>query len=109
MIIIYVNLQCSKCRIALDLLKGKEFEVVEYLKTGLSKELVSEFYDVFGSDILREKDLVSPIEMIKENIVNAIIENPKLLQRPVLVDGERMIIGRDLEKLKEFLGFMKII
>ena len=103
--IIYVNLKCSKCRIALAILGdgGKEFEVVEYLKTGLTKELVGKFYESIGVDIIRKKDLDSPIEMTKESIVKAIVTNPKLLQRPVLVDGSRIILGRDEAKLKEFL------
>ena len=102
---IYYNPQCSKCRIALKLLQesGKEIEVIEYLKTGLTKEIVSKFYDNLGSEILRKKDLIEQIEMNKENIIKVIIENPKLLQRPILVDGNKMIIGREEDKVREFI------
>tara|TARA_Y100000310_G_scaffold89923_1_gene87125 strand:- start:78397 stop:78807 length:411 start_codon:yes stop_codon:yes gene_type:complete len=102
---IFYNPKCSKCRAALGLLKEKfvEYEIVEYLKTCLSEDLVSKFYDTLGSEILRVKDLDNPIEMTKENIVNAIVRNPKLLQRPILVDGEKIIIGREEEKVKDFI------
>ena len=89
-----------------------EFDVIEYLKTPLSRE-----------DLERIVDLVpeSPEEMVrkdknfselglnaddyksKDTVVDILLEHPKLMQRPVVIRGERAVIGRPSEKVLALL------
>ena len=89
-----------------------EFDVIEYLKTPLSRE-----------DLERIVDLVpeSPEEMVrkdknfselglnaddyksKDPVVDILLEHPKLMQRPVMIRGERAVIGRPSEKVLALL------
>ena len=89
-----------------------EFDVIEYLKTPLSRE-----------DLERIVDLVpeSPEEMVrkdknfselglnadeyksKDTVVEILLEHPKLMQRPVMIRGEQAVIGRPSEKVLALL------
>lgn len=113
MITIYHNPRCRKSREGLTLLEesGKTFEVVKYL-----------------DDLLDEKDLtaiiskldIKPIDLIRKNeaiwksdykskklsdrqIINAMIEHPKLIERPIVVNGEKAVIGRPKELILDII------
>ena len=79
------------------------------MKEGLSEATVSKFFDAVGTEIIRTKEIEfdSQMEVSKNNVVKAIVDFPILLQRPVLVKGEQIILGRDEEKVKEFLENVK--
>ncbi len=113
MITMYHNTRCSTSRKGLKILEdsGKKFTVIEYLKTPLTKEQLKE---------LAAKLHVKPIEMVrtkeaiwKENykgkeltddqVLAAIAEHPKLLERPIVVNGAKAVIGRPPEKIKEII------
>ena len=106
MITIYHNPRCGKSRRALGMLESKEHKVVEYLKEGISADVVGGFYDAVGVEIIRvkEDEFDKRMEITKENVVKAIVNCPKLLQRPVLVCGDKIILGRDEENVREFLA-----
>jgi arsenate reductase len=110
---IYHNPRCSKSREALALLRqcGIEPEVVLYLEAALGeaelKELVQKL-DVAPSAILRRKEAAYAEaglsdESSVERVVKAIRETPGLLERPIVVMGERAVIGRPPEKVLELL------
>lgn len=109
MIKIYHNPRCSKSRQGLELLEnsGKEFEVIKYLETTLSKEELTSVI---------EKLQIKPIELVRKNeaiwkenyrgkelsdsdIIEAMILNPKLVERPIVINGKKAVIGRPLEKI----------
>ncbi|GJH40976.1 arsenate reductase (glutaredoxin) [Capnocytophaga sp. HP1101] len=113
MITIYHNPKCSKSRCGLELLKnsGKEYQVVDYLKKGLSKEEINN---------LLTKLKMSPMELIrtKENIwkeqfegkiltddeiIEAMVQYPKLIERPIVIVDNKAIIGRPTEKINEII------
>ncbi len=106
---IYHNSRCSKSRCALDLLKDRneEFEIVEYLKDNLSFSEIEEIVNMLG---------VSPLEIIrkgeadfKENFkgkelsdkewIKAMVDYPKLIERPIVVKDGKAAIGRPIEKV----------
>ena len=106
---IYHNARCSKSRKTLSLLRSKtaDFEIVEYLKNPLNVEEVK---------IILSKLNIKPIELIrvqesawKENyrskkmtddeIINLIVKYPKLMQRPIVTNNKKGIIGRPPEKV----------
>ena len=113
MIKIYHNPRCKKSREALELLKdsGKEYEVVKYLEDIPTKE---ELREVLNCLSLSAENLVRKNEAIwkekfkgkllsEEDIINAMITYPKLIERPIVIEGGKAIIGRPPEKVQEML------
>ncbi|MBP1840360.1 arsenate reductase (glutaredoxin) [Formosa algae] len=104
MITIYHNNRCSKSREALDILEasGKEFTVVKYLEDVPTKaELtrIIELLDIMPIDLVRKNESVwkenfRDVNLTDEAIIDAMIEYPKLIERPIVVNGERAVIGR---------------
>ena len=101
MIKIFHNPRCSKSRAGLDFLKTKtvDFEIIDYLKTGLTKETLHQ--------ILQRLN-VKPVELVRtqeeyfkqqlkgkifsdEEWIQIIIENPKLLKRPIIVNKYKAV------------------
>jgi arsenate reductase len=109
--IIYHNPRCRKSRetLALILEEGKEVEVVEYLKDIPNKEKLN---DILMKLNLNVKDIIRKNEgLYKEKFkgknfnddewVQILIENPKLIERPIVVRGNKAVIGRPPETVKE--------
>ena len=111
--IIYHNPRCSKSRQALQLLKenGEEPDVVEYLKTPLNQEALADLLKklkIRAHELLRSKEDeyselgLSP-ETPEEDILTAIVINPILLERPIIVKGRKALIARPPELLEDLL------
>ena len=110
---IHHNPRCSKSCQALALLKenGVEPEVVEYLKKPMDEAALRGLLTKLGlkaHDILRTKEDeykqldLSP-DTPEEEILTAILQHPILLERPIIVKGNRAIIGRPPENVRELL------
>ena len=110
---IYHNARCSKSRNSYNLLaeSGIEFETVEYLKTPLTKK---ELKGLLVKLNIPAKDLIRKGEAIfKENYkgkdlsekeqIDAMIKFPKLIERPIIVKGDKAVIGRPIENVIELL------
>jgi arsenate reductase (glutaredoxin) len=102
--IIYHNPRCSKCREALDLLNENkcDIEIREYLKEPPSrkelKELVKKL-NVKPEDIVRKSEPLYKEEYKDKKITGTqwlkiLSENPILIERPIVIDGEKAVIGR---------------
>lgn len=112
--IIWHNPKCSKSREALKLLeeKGGTFEVFKYLDTPPSREEIIALVKKLGvsaRELMRTKeDLYKELELAKvddeEKLIDALAEHPKLIERPILIEDNRAVIGRPVEKTIEFLG-----
>lgn len=110
---IYHNPRCSKSREGLQWVEnsGEEFEVVEYLKNSLSKEELKEIVRKLGIqplDLVRKKENVwlenfKDKNLSDEEIIEAILEFPVLLERPIVINGEKAIIGRPPVLIKDIL------
>ena len=116
MIKIYHNNRCSKSRCGLEILEnntspGKEFEVVKYLDNVPTEKELKEIISLLN---------ISPIQLVrkgekiwKENfkgkelsdsqIVKAMIENPKLIERPIIINGNKAVIGRPPEVILDII------
>ena len=110
---IYHNPRCSKSRQGLAILEesGKDFEVVKYLDNPPTFQELTEIIGLLG---------ITPIELVRKNeaiwkenykgkelsydqIINAMIENPKLIERPIVINNRKAVIGRPPETIKSIL------
>ena len=106
---LYHNPRCSKSRQGLAILQDAkvDFEIIEYIKNPLTeKELKS----------ILSKLKIEPIDLVRKNeaiwkeqykgeklsnqqIINALIEHPKLIERPIFINNNVAVIGRPPEKI----------
>ena len=110
MITIYHNPIWSKSRKSVEILNEQKikFEIVEYIKQGftenelisLSKKLNLRFKDFIRTKDQNAKDL--DLENDTE-VLNTIINYPKIIERPIIVYKEKAIIARPAELLHNFL------
>ena len=108
--IIYHNPRCSKSRQSLTLLRenGVEPEVIEYLKTPPDKLALTDLLKKLGlkaHEVVRTKEevyeqLQLSADSPADEILATIIKYPVLLERPIVVKGERAVIGRPPENVK---------
>tara|TARA_R110002072_G_scaffold276051_1_gene437403 strand:- start:142672 stop:143013 length:342 start_codon:yes stop_codon:yes gene_type:complete len=108
----YHNSKCSKSRQGLEFLKNKglEVEVVEYMKTPLESSELIELLKLLKDDenyFIRKKEEaykeLSSTELSVELWANEILKSPKLLERPILSNGVKAVIGRPTENLEKIL------
>lgn len=114
MLTIWHNPKCSKSREALKLLeeKGETFEVFKYLDTPPSREEIITLLGKLGisaRELMRTKeDLYKELGLAKitdeAQLIDALVEYPKLIERPIVIEGNRALIGRPVEKVVEFLN-----
>ena len=103
---LYHNPHCSKSRQAFTLLTeaGVEFEDYRYLSEGIHPDDLEILSSLQG--ILRRKDVVGSFDFEKldsDAIKELLADQPKCLERPVLVFNGKAVIGRPPEKILEFL------
>ncbi len=113
MIKIYHNPRCSKSRQGLALLEAssQEFEVIKYLDQPLSSEDLKAIVSKLG---------IKPLELIRKNeaiwksdykgktltddaIIEAMVATPKLIERPIVVNGTQAVIGRPTELISDII------
>jgi arsenate reductase len=111
---IYHNPRCSKSRQTLQLLqdKGIDPDVVEYLKTPPDKATLEEILGMLGMEpreLMRRKEkeykalqLDDPT-LTRAQLVEAMIANPKLIERPIVIQNGKAAIGRPPEKVLDIL------
>ncbi|WP_191859450.1 arsenate reductase (glutaredoxin) [Hanstruepera ponticola] len=113
MITIYHNSRCRKSREGLEILEnsGKPFEIRKYLEDVPTVNELEELIDKLD---------IQPIELVRTNetiwkdnfkgkklsdtqIIKAMVENPKLIERPIVINGNKAIIGRPPERIIEII------
>ena len=113
MIQIYHNNRCGKFRDCLAFLEqsGKEFEVIKYLETiPTFDELktIIEKLNIKPLELVRQKEKIwienfKDVPMTDEEIILAMITNPILMERPIVINGDKATIARPLEKIDTIL------
>ncbi|WP_345157526.1 arsenate reductase (glutaredoxin) [Pontibacter saemangeumensis] len=113
MLTIYHNNRCSKSRQALELLQrsGQEVEVVEYLKkppTAAQLKAVLQKLNMKPEQLLRKgealyKESFKDKTLTDEEWLKVMVENPVLIERPIVLKGEKAVLGRPPEKVLELL------
>jgi arsenate reductase (glutaredoxin) len=114
---ILYNPRCSKCREALSFLEGEncEIEVKEYLKATLTKKELKDILSKLGLkafDIVRQKEdlFIKKFRNKKftnEEWIQLLLENPILIERPIVIDGYKAIIGRPPELVIDLINRKK--
>mgnify|MGYP005996374111 CR=1 FL=1 len=113
MIKIYHNPRCSKSRQGVALLEssGKEFEIIKYLENIPTKEELSTIID---------KLKIKPLQLVRKNeaiwkenykgkelsdieIIEAMVQNPKLIERPIVINNTKAVIGRPIENIANII------
>lgn len=113
MIRIYHNPRCRKSREGLQILKdsGKDFEIIKYLDDPISESELRKIINLLE---------IEPIELVRKNeaiwksdykqkdlsnndIVLAMIENPKLIERPIVINNKKGVIGRPPSRITEII------
>ncbi len=111
---IYHNPRCSKSRIGVGILEDAkiDFEIVKYLDNTPSEKELKEILTMLN---------MSPIELIRKGekiwkekyknknlsnseLIKAMIENPKLIERPIVIKGNKAVIGRPSENIENLIG-----
>ena len=108
---IYHNPRCSKSRETLAILEatsGVEIEVIEYLKTPPSRETLKDLYRRAGmtarEGLRIAEDAAKPLKGADDDaILDAMAANPILIERPLVVTGKGVRLGRPPEKVREIL------
>lgn len=109
------NKNCSTSRHAMDEVAtaGVDAEVVEYLKTPLDRaaleDLIGKLEDpvadlVRKDGFFKDQGLDAADYTTPEAVIGLLLEHPRLMQRPVLVKGDRAIIGRPKDRVPAFLS-----
>ncbi|SET58255.1 arsenate reductase (glutaredoxin) [Thalassotalea agarivorans] len=108
MLTIYHNPRCSKSRQTLALIEESNTDVtiVEYLKTPLSAEQISELRKQLNCnliDMMRTKEAEFKEQGLKgaddATLLAAMVNTPKLIERPIVSNGNEAVIGRPPENV----------
>ena len=111
---IWHNPKCSKSREAMSILEDNSCEttVVKYLETTPTKDEITTALTMLGmnpKELMRTKeDIYKELNLADEDdydkLVDAMVANPKLIERPVIFKGNQAIIGRPTEKIAKFIN-----
>lgn len=109
----YFNKECSKCQEAYELIKGKgqSVEIVDYLNNPPSVETLKDIVSVLGItpfELVRKKEPLfienfEGKEFSDEEWLYILSKNPILIERPIVIDGNKAIIGRPPIKVLNML------
>ena len=111
---IYHNPRCSKSRQTLQLLEeqGVEPEIVEYLKTPPDKAELEKILTMLGiepRELMRKKEqeykaagLDNP-DLSPDQLIQAMVDHPRLIERPIVIKNGRAALGRPPEKVLEII------
>lgn len=114
MITIYHNARCRKSREGLELLNesGKDFQIREYLKEPVSKEELSTLLEKLGMapiELVRKdeklwKEEFKGKDLSDKELIRIMAENPRLIQRPIVVKDNEAVVGRPASRITDFLS-----
>ena len=111
---VYQKPTCTKCRTALRLLKerGVEFDAVNYYEQPLTTEQLRELLGklkLSPREVLRKDEPIArKLEINKrdlsdDELITLMVKNPDLIQRPIVVRGNKAVLGRPPENIEALL------
>lgn len=113
MIKIYHNPRCRKSREGLGVLEksGKDFEIVKYLEEIPTKQELREilsYLAITPEMLVRKNEAIWKKKyrgrlLSDEEILDAMVAHPKLIERPIVINGDKAVIGRPSERIGDIL------
>ena len=113
MITIYHNPRCRKSREGLELLEssGKPFKIIKYLDDLLTEDQLKAIItklDIQPIALVRKNEAIwksdfKGKDLSDDQIIKAMVQNPKLIERPIVVNGGKAVIGRPKELISEII------
>ncbi|MBL7882506.1 MAG: arsenate reductase (glutaredoxin) [Bacteroidia bacterium] len=110
---IYHNVRCSKSREVCSIVaeKGIKADIIEYLKTPPSQKEIQELLQLLkvkAEDIVRKGEDLYKTKYKGKTIsekewIKILAENPILIERPIIVNGKKAVVGRPPEKVLEII------
>ncbi|MDQ4148228.1 MAG: arsenate reductase family protein [Pseudomonadota bacterium] len=111
---VYQKPTCTKCRTALRLLKerGVEFDAINYYEQPLTTERLRELLGklkLSPREVLRKDEPIArKLEINKrdlsdDELITLMVKNPDLIQRPIVVRGNKAVLGRPPENIEALL------
>lgn len=107
------NPRCRKSRETLKIIEdsGEMVTIVEYLKTVPTQEELAEIIEMLGiqpQDLVRKGEAIYKEEfkgktLSNEEWIEAMVQHPKLIERPIVIKGSKAVIGRPPENVKDLL------
>ncbi|NOZ45773.1 MAG: arsenate reductase (glutaredoxin) [Chlorobi bacterium] len=113
MLTIYHNTRCKKSRAGLEYIqkKGLDYKIVEYLKFPLTKDELKNIIqklNVKPFNLIRTQEAIYKSdfkgkEFTDDEWVDILIQHPKLLQRPIVVNNNKAVLGQPAEEIEKIL------
>lgn len=113
MLTIYHNPRCSKSREGLTFLeeKGVDYKIIKYLDEPLTKEELTSLLQKLNYkpiELVRTKESIwketfADKELSDDAIIEAMVTYPKLIERPIIINGDRAVVARPTEKIEDIL------
>jgi arsenate reductase len=111
---VFYNAACSKCRRVREILdeRGDSYELVEYLKAPPDREALESIVarlDAAPGALVRRDGRFAELGLREADcatagkVVTLLLEHPELLERPVVVRGDRAVVARPPERVLELL------
>ena len=108
--ILWHNPRCAKSREGFKLLEGLDVEVRRYIDEPPTCDELRDVLDKLGmqpSELVRKKEKLFKELGLKdadeETILKAMCEHPRLIERPILIKGDKAVLGRPPERFKELI------
>lgn len=113
MIHIYHNPKCSKSRDGICFLDNlnQDYEIIKYLDEKITIENLKDILNKLNYkpiELVRKKEKIW-IEQFKDKnltdieIIEAMVNNPKLIERPIVINGNKAIVARPTDRIQEIL------
>lgn len=113
MITIYHNPRCTKSRQGLAIVEASnsDFEIVKYLDNPLNEAQLTSIISKLGIkpiDLVRKNEAIWKSEykgktLTDAELITAMVEHPKLIERPIVVNGNKAVVGRPPETILNIL------
>lgn len=113
MISIYHNPRCSKSREGLAILETKQadYQVIKYMDDLLSVEKLEKIIKLLKIkpiELIRTNEAIwkenfKHLDLTDKELIAAMAEHPKLIERPIVINGNKAVIGRPPQKILEIL------
>jgi len=113
-ITIYVKPTCTTCRKVLKILNESEadFDSINYFEEPLNKKTLTKLIKSLGippRDLLRKNESIyrelglSKKELSDSDIIDLMVKHPDLLQRPIVIKGDEVVLARPAEEIEKII------